>query len=145
MIHVLAVVTFAQTHILNILLAIFATYVLGFLWHGPIFGKQWMKLNNITPPKKEDMKFSMMLPGLAANFVMVFVQAAVLGRAFEILALANVGHALFIATLLWFPFTALAILNTNAWLGKKFAHTAMDAGYYLASMWAVAAVLYYTI
>jgi hypothetical protein len=145
MIHLIAVGQYVQTHILWILIAILATYVLGFTWHGPLFGKQWMALNKITPPRPGEMKFSMMLPGLAANFVMVFLQAAVLGRALQILALANVGHALIIATIIWLPFTAMTFVNSYAWLGKSALHMAMDSGYYLASTWLVAAILYYTL
>lgn len=143
--HLIAIAHYVQGHILGILLAIVATYVIGFIWHGPLFGKQWMKYNKMTPPKKKDMKFSMMLPGLAANFVMVFVQSAVLGRSFEILLLPNIGYALLIATILWLPFTGLAIVNSYAWEGKKVGHMCLDAAYYLVSIWAVAAVLYATL
>ncbi len=142
MIHLIALGTYVQTHILAILVAILATYVIGFTWHGPLFGKQWMKLNKMTPPKKGEMKFSMMLPGLSANFVMVFVQSAVLGRTFEIVFLPNIGHALLIATILWLPFTALTIVNSYAWTGKPVKLMIFDAAHYLASMWAIAAVLY---
>ena len=114
MIHLIAIGQYVQTNILGILIAIVATFAIGFMWHGPLFGKQWMKLNNIPEPKKEDMKFSMMVPGLSANFVMVFVQAAVLGRAFQIVSLANVGQALIIATIIWLPFSALLLVNIYA-------------------------------
>lgn len=145
MIHLIAVGLYVQTHVLGILLAILATYVIGFLWHGPIFGKQWMAYNKLTPPKKGEMKFSMMLPGLGANFLMVFVQSAVLGRAFQLVSLANVGQAMIIAVLLWLPFTALAFANSYAWEGKKFGHFCLDAGYYLLSILTVAAILYATL
>lgn len=145
MLHLLAVGQYVQTHIPGILLAILATYAIGFAWHGPLFGRQWVALNNLTPPKKEDMRFSLMLPGLSANFVMVFVQAAVLGRALELLRLAGIGDALIIAVILWLPFTALTIVNSYAWLGKSWRLMVLDAGYNLASLLAVAAVLYATL
>ncbi len=145
MIHLIAVGQYVGTHMLGILLAILATYVIGFIWHGPLFGKQWMAYNNITPPKKEDMKFSMMLPGLAANFVMVFVQSAVLGRTFQIVSLRGIVDALIIAVILWLPFTALAFANSYAWEGKKPGHWCLDAGYYLISILAVSAILYITL
>ncbi len=145
MIHLLAVGQYVQTHVLSIVLALVVSYVIGFLWHGPLFGKQWMKYNKMTPPKKEDMKFSMMLPGLTANFVQVVVQSAVLGRTLQIVQLDNISHALIIATILWLPFTGLTIVNSYAWEGKKVGHMALDAGYYLVSIWAIAAVLYWTL
>lgn len=145
MIHLLAVAQYVQTHILSVILAILVSYIIGFAWHGPIFGKQWMAVNKITPPKKSEMKFSMMLPGLSANFVLVFVQAAVIGRAFQILMMPTIWDAFIIVTILWLPFTGLTILNSHAWMGKPFKATALDAGYYLVSLLAIAAVLYATL
>lgn len=145
MIHLIAVGSYVSSHLLGILLAIVASFVVGFLWHGPVFGKQWMAYNNMTPPKKEDIKFSMMLPGIFANIVMVFTQSAVLGRTFQIVSLANIGQALIIAILLWLPFTALAIVNSYAWEGKKIGHMCLDACYYLVSTCVVASVLYATL
>ncbi|NOS67292.1 MAG: DUF1761 domain-containing protein [Candidatus Peribacteraceae bacterium] len=143
--HLIAIAGYVQTHLLGILIAIIASFAVGFAWHGPLFGKQWMKYNKMTPPKKGEATFSMMLPGLAANFVMVFVQSAVMGRSFEILLLPNIGYALLIATIFWLPFTGLVIVNSYAWEGKKVGHMCLDAGFYLVSIWAVAAVLYATL
>lgn len=143
--HILAIAGYVQTHLLSIFLAILVSYAVGFLWHGPLLGKQWMAANGITPPKPEEMKFSMMLPGLTANFVLVFVQSAVLGRAFQILDLAHIGHALLIATVLWLPFTALVIVNIYAWVGRSWKAMALDCAHALLALWAVAAVLYVTL
>lgn len=145
MIHLIAVALYIQSHVFSVVLAIVVSFLVGFLWHGPLFGKQWMKYNKITPPKPEDMSFSMMIPGFVASILMAFTQAAVLGRTFEILALAHVGHALIIATIIWLPFTALVIANEYTWAGKSYGHTAFDAAYNLVSVWAIAAVLYYTL
>lgn len=142
MIHLIALGVFLKTHALGVALAVIASFLVGFLWHGPLFGKQWMKLNNIKPPKKKDMQFSMMLPGIGASLLMAFVQATVLGRAFELVLLQNVGQALIIGVILWLPFTALTIVNEYTWAGKSFAHMCYDAAYNLVSLWAIAAVLY---
>ena len=86
-----------------------------------------------------------MLRGIAANTVMVFVQSAVLGRAFQILVLPNIGYAFIIATILWLPFTALTIINSYAWLGKPVKLMVFDSAYYLVSLLAIAVVLYVTL
>ncbi len=142
MMHLFAIGLYIQTHALSIVLAVIASFVVGFLWHGPLFGKQWMKFNKITPPKKKDMKFSMMLPGIGASLLMAFAQAAVLGSAFMMMSASSVWEALLIATILWLPFTALVILNEHTWAGKSFAHTSYDAAYNLASTFVMAAILY---
>ncbi len=145
MVHLIAIAGYMQTHVLSIVLALLVSYAIGFAWHGPIFGKLWMSYNNMKAPKQEDMKFSMMLPGLSANFVLVVLQSAVLGRTFQILNLPTIDQALLIATVIWLPFTGLTIVNSYAWEGKKVGHMCLDAGYYLVSIWAVAAVLYATL
>ena len=145
MIHLLAIAGYVQTHLLGVLLAIIVSFIIGFIWHGPLFGKQWMAMNNIVQPAKEDIKFSMMLPGIAANTVLVFVQSPVLGRAFQILLLPSIFHAFIIVLILWLPFTALTIINSYAWLGKPVKLMVFDSAYYLVSLLAIAVVLYVTL
>lgn len=143
--HLLAVGTYVSSHIGGVIGAVVASFVVGFLWHGPLFGKTWMKFNKIPEPKPGDVSFSMMLPGISASVLMALVQSAVMGRTFQIVSLTGVGQALIIATILWLPFTALVLANEYAWAGKSFKHIAFDAAYNLASMWTIAAVLFYTL
>ncbi len=145
MIHLIAIAGYVQSHVLGIFLALLATYVIGSVWHGPLFGTLWMKLNNIPMPKKEDVKFSMMLPGLSANLVMVILQSAVLGRTFQIVRLDNIGQALLIATIIWLPFSALLLANIYAWSGKSYKVWLLDAAHAWISILAVAAILYATL
>lgn len=145
MVHLIALGQYAQTHILGIVLALLVSYGIGSMWHGPIFGKQWMALNNIKPPAKEDMKFSMMVPGLSANFVMIIAQSIVLGRTFQLLNVTNVGEALLVATILWLPFSALLLTNIYAWSGKPFKLTILDSAHALVCLWAIATVLFVTL
>ncbi len=144
MIHVIAVAQYVSTHLFGIVMAIITSIMVGWVWHGLVFGKLWVRLTRLdTISKEEAMKG--MYPGLAANIVMVFVQAALLGRALQILTLRNVGDALIIAVLLWLPFSALVLLNTYVWARRPMLLWVLDALYNLASMLAVASVLYYTL
>lgn len=143
--HVIAVGQYLVSHPLSIILSLVASYIIGSTWHGPLFGRQWMAYNNIPMPKKEDIKFSMMIPGLTANFFQIVAQCAVLGRTFQIVQLDHIGHALVIATIIWVPFTALVITNIYAWSGKPWKLTVLDALYELVIIWAVAAILYVTL
>ncbi len=143
--HLVAVGQYVQGHVLGIVLAIVASIAIGFMWHGPLFGKQWMAYNKMTPPKKKDIKFSMMVPGLVMSVIMLFVQASVLGRAFQLVSLTGIGQALIIAVIIWLPFTALTIANIYVWSGKPKGLVMLDCGYSLASMLATAAILYATL
>ncbi len=143
--HIIAVGGYIQGHVLGIVISLVLSFIIGFAWHGPIFGKQWMAYNGITPPKPEDVKFSMMLPGIVANLLMVFVQCAVIGRALQILSLSSVLDALIIGLIFWLPFTALTVINSYTWENKKPGHMALTAGYYLVTTLMISAVLYYTL
>ena len=65
--------------------AALAAFVLGFLFHGPVSGKLWMKLANVHPTGNE--KFADMIPQLLwtllSQFVTAFVLAGVLWIAFS--------------------------------------------------------------
>lgn len=143
--HLIAVSTYVSTHVLGVIGAIVASFVIGFLFHGPLFGKVWMSINDIKEPKPGEFKFSMMIPGIIASIVMPFFQVAVLGRTFQIVALTGVIQALLIATIIWFPFTALVLTNEYTWGGKSWKQIAFDCVYNLASVWAIAAIAYWTL
>lgn len=138
----ISVSQYVQTHALSVLLAVLASFIVGFLWHGPLFGKQWMKYNKLQEPKKEDFKFSMMVPGIIASLVMAFVQALTLSAAFQFVAVATIAEAFVLTVILWFAFVALVIVNEYTWAGKSIGHIVYDVSYYLASMLVIAAVVY---
>ncbi len=141
--HLVAVAMYVQTHWIGVLLAVIVSFIIGALWHGVIFAKPWAKLAGMEHMKKEEAMKSMPY-GMAASILMAFVQAAVLGRAFQILLLPNVGYAVIIALILWIPFTGLPMLNNYVWSHKPMKLLAIDAGYNLVSLVAIAKVLYFT-
>ena len=64
---------------LAVLVAAIACFVIGFLIHGPIAGKLWMKLANITPTGKEKLSdmYGMMFKNFIMNLLSAYVLAAV--------------------------------------------------------------------
>lgn len=143
--HLVALAQFAQTHWLPILGCILLAYVVGTLWHGPIFGKQWMAYNNMKAPKKGEFKFTMMLPGLIASFFHMLLMTTVMGRTFQLIALASIWQAILIAVILWAAFLGLAFANSYAWEGKPFGYWCISAGYYLVMMVLSAIILFVTL
>ena len=59
---------------LAVLVAAVAYFVVGFLFHGPLFGKVWMKLANVTPTGNEKFSdmYGQMFWNLVANFVTAY-------------------------------------------------------------------------
>lgn len=143
--HLLAVWNYVATHPLGVVGAIAASFILGFLVHGPLFGPVWIRLNGITPPTPGEMKLSLMIPGFIASILLPFFQVAVLGRTFQIVALTGMWQALLIAAIIWFPFTAMVIANEYLWAGKSWKLVAFDALYNLATVWLIAAIAYATL
>lgn len=63
-------------NLLAVVLAAASAFILGFLFHGPVFGKLWMKLANIQPTGNE--KLASMIPQMLWNFLSNLVTAYVL-------------------------------------------------------------------
>jgi len=63
-------------NLLAVVLAAIAAFVIGFLFHGPLFGKLWMRLADIHPTGNE--KFADMIPQMLWNLLSNLVTAYVL-------------------------------------------------------------------
>jgi len=70
-------------NIAGIVLAALATFIIGFLAHGPLFGKLWMRLAKVQPTGNE--KFADMLPQLGWNFLVNLLTASVMSLLFWII------------------------------------------------------------
>ena len=60
-------------NLVGVFVAAIVAFILGFLFHGPLLGKLWMRLANITPTGNE--KFSDMYGQMIWNFVMNMITA----------------------------------------------------------------------
>ena len=73
----------ANINFLAILVAALSAFVIGWLWYGPLFGKQWMKLNGFTEEQlKEGGGLSMpviMLVNYVATALAAFAIAMFIG------------------------------------------------------------------
>lgn len=130
---------------LAILLCGIAAMILGYLWYGPIFGKEWSKLVGMTKEKMEKAKANMpMTYGImfASSLVMAYVLAHFVWYA------APGSLTLFIAikTALWAWIGFVATVSLSRFLfavdKKPYTLLAIDAGYYLAVLIVMGAILY---
>lgn len=120
--------------------------VLGMLWFGPLFGKQWMRLAGILMPEiiTKEMQRSM-FRSYAITALGAFIQATVFAHLYFFMAEATgVSGLLTAATLAfwcWLAFTALPFTGSVLWEGKKWAYWTIVSGYWLATLVATAIVL----
>jgi hypothetical protein len=69
-------ITMLPINYIAVLVAALANFVIGFLFHGPLFGKTWMRLANIHPTGNEKLKD--MIPQMVKNLLMNVLFAYVL-------------------------------------------------------------------
>lgn len=115
-----------------------AGIILGFLWYGPLFGKQWIKLagidvNAMNAKMKNGMAGTYVLMVLG-TFLMAFVMLhdVVFGAAF--LNISGVTAGVQAAFWNWLGYIVPVTLGVVLWEGKSWSLWFLNAGYYLVSM-----------
>ena len=111
-----------QINLFSVLIAAIAAFIIGFLFHGPFFGKLWMKLANIHPTGKE--KFSDMIPHMLKNMLANLVCAYVLAMFIFVTTsyydnVGNVFGGMGIAFWSWLGFVVTSTSMDVIWMGKS--------------------------
>ena len=117
----------------SVLGAAVASFVIGMLWYGPLFGKQWMKLAGITPASMKKMK---MTPARAMTFgfIAMLVTAYVLSNFVHILGIMSWAAAAQFAFWAWLGLVAPVQLGAYIWEGKPFKLFLLNAAHNLVSL-----------
>lgn len=108
----------------SVLVAALAAFILGFLFHGPVAGKLWMKLADIHPTGNE--KFSDMVPQLIWNFIVNLLTAFVMAGSFWLIFTSSLmGPATWfrgaiLGAWFWLGFLVPATSIEVIWMGRKF-------------------------
>ncbi len=105
-----------------VLVAALAAFVVGFLFHGPLFGKLWMKLAHIHPTGNE--KFSDMVPqmlwNILANMFTAVALAVVYLYAIDSAYIAEGAlGGICVGLTVWFGFTVTATSMDVIWMGRS--------------------------
>ncbi len=106
-----------DVNLLAILVSAVVAFIIGFLFHGPLFGKLWMKLANITPTGNE--KMSDMYGQMGMNFGVNIITACVIA------ILINVAGS----SALMIDYSVLCVgltVSFLGWLGFVFTGSSMD-------------------
>lgn len=105
-----------------VVVAALVSFFIGFMFHGPLFGKLWMKLANIHPTGNE--KFSDMIPQMLKNLLANIVCAYVLAMFIYLTAsyynnVGNVIGGMGIAVWAWLGFVVTSTSMDVIWMGKS--------------------------
>lgn len=126
---------FTHANYLVLLAAVAASFIFGFLWYGPIFGKKWSQLSGI---KCEDCKiqpwsFPLTILGtilttfVLAYFIQIYKPYCSFGAAFFI----------------WIGFYLPLLFSSVTWERKPWELFALNAIYYFMNLQLIAAILTY--
>ncbi len=108
---------------LAILIAAVVSYAVGWMWHGPLFGKMFMRLSKITPEQMEkgkaEMKGGKMGKTIAIGFLFSIITAFVLEKFVYGFGAVSVANAFELAFWVWFGFQLTVLANGYLWEGKS--------------------------
>ncbi|MES2985847.1 MAG: DUF1761 domain-containing protein [Patescibacteria group bacterium] len=110
-------------NLLAVVLAALASFILGFLFHGPISGKVWMRLANIVPTGNE--KMSDMVPQMVWNFVVNLFTSYALAVVYVFASTSQLTDGPGVATgiicgiLVWAGFIATSTSIEVIWLKRS--------------------------
>lgn len=122
-------------NIAKLVLSVLGFMGLGYLWYGPLFGKQWRHLvkihdDNISKKEMQSSMLNAVLVGIIMNFVY---------QHFTQMSIYSFGGSKFAASLqtgiwIWLGFIATTIVMNNTYERKPKKLTYINAGYLLAVM-----------
>ncbi len=95
--------------------------IIGSLWYGPLFGKTWVKLSNISSKQMKKMKKK----GVGKSYFLGFISALVmfyfLALFVEYLGANTFGQGAWLGFLLWLGFFVTIKLGMVLWENKPFS------------------------
>jgi len=110
-------------NLLAVIVAAIVAFILGFLFHGPLLGKLWMKLANVHPTGNEKFKdmIPQMLWNLLSNLVTAYVLAAVylFSSSSPYLSGPGTRTAIITAVWIWIGFLVTSSSIEVIWMGRK--------------------------
>ena len=119
----------------DIVTATVASIVLGFLWYGPFFGKQWMKLMKITPKQMAEGKKKGMP---ATTYLLMIVGAIMTAYVLKLVLLqfpfSAVKSLLLTAVVLWLGFFVPTGIGSVLWEGRPWKLFFINVGYNLVNL-----------
>jgi len=130
-----------QTNFLAVLVAAIAATVVGFLWYGPLFGKQWSELMGFTPEKMAEMKKKGMTGTYVTTFIAALIMAYVLSNSIAARPLLTTLGSLWLTFWIWLGFVATVLIGMVLWEGKPVKLYLIISLYYLVSLFVMGLIL----
>lgn len=107
------------TEYLAVIVTAIGSFVIGFLWYGPLFGKIWVKLMHFSGEQMEEAKKQGMAKPLTLSMLSNLITAFVFFTLGESLGIAGFGGAFILALGIWIAFCVPIYLYDVLWEGKS--------------------------
>jgi hypothetical protein len=132
----------ANVNILAVLVAALLTFVLGAFWYSPVlFAKQWMAAQGYTPERLAAMKQRGVTRAYVVSALCYVVMAYVVSLLASYTNSTTLAQGLWLGFLSWLGFAATIGLTANVFSEKPIAAWVIDAGYQLAYLVIMGALL----
>jgi len=118
--------------------AVVASFIFGFLWYGPVFGKTWAGLMGFKMDSSKCGKppVSSLLLTLLGTALTTFVMAYILYH-------SQLYCSFGVAFMIWLGFYVPLLFGTVTWEGKPWKLFGLNVVYYLLNLQLIAAILTY--
>lgn len=124
--------TMASVNFIAVLAAAFASFMLGWIWYGMLFQKQWMAATGKTDEECNDtvMPVGLMAMTFAALVVMALMLAGIIGHLGA--SAYSVKNGIISGAAVWLGFVITTMLVNHGYGGIKRQLTVIDGGHWLA-------------
>jgi len=135
---------------ISVLVAVVASFAFSWIWHGPLFGKIWLRLMNFPMDMKPEAK--MMMKSIAIGLVGTLLTAHVLVYSTNIWrpSVWGIGtdeswcmYGLYSGFFTWLGFYVPMLLNTVAWEGRSWKMFGFQAVYHFINLQIIAMIIAY--
>ena len=128
-----------------ILVSAIVSMILGFIWYGPLFGRQWMEISGVTKEKMEATKKGGMTKLYIINFIgallMTWVLAHIILYATTYLEFNGLSAGIAIGFFVWLGFVAPITIGSVIWDGRPWKYWFLTDSYYLINLLLVGSIL----
>lgn len=130
---------------IGVISAAIASTILGFVWYGPLFGKQWVALSDMTVEKINATKASDMGKSYMIAFLGSIAMAYVLANIFVFVTAyfqsGNIVTGFMVGMWTWFGFVMPVTLGTVLWENKSWKLWILNNAYYLITLIIMGAII----
>lgn len=126
---------------LAVLIAAVVQMILGFLWYGPLLGKEWIRLSGMSEKKIEETKSKGMGKTYVMSFVSALVMSYVLAHIVYFSGASDISMGVQSGFWVWLGFVATTMTGMVLWDGKPWKLYFINSGYYLIALMVMGAIL----